>query len=206
MGALGSMKRGMMDRKCLIVMILCAAGPTACQGDWSARATALPTGAAAQVLQSAQIVSSVNAVCVPPVGWKAEPLKKSDEHTHQIWLSPTGKTAYGVIHFTMPLPVSAGFVLPVYMKAMAKSEGEATLISKQADPALPGVRFVAEGGLYRTRTNLMVHGAEGWAVYAGTVRNQPIDDAELALAIEAREHTRVGLDDATLATRQPLRK
>ena len=47
-----------------------------------------------------------------PDGWTAEPLKKSGRHSHQIWLSPTGETAYGVIHFSLPLPVGPelGFV------------------------------------------------------------------------------------------------
>ena len=49
-------------------------------------------------------VDSVQADCVPPAGWTAEPLKQSPRHTHQIWISPTKHTAYGVIHFSLPLP------------------------------------------------------------------------------------------------------
>src|SRR5258707_193625 len=44
-------------------------------------------------------VTSVDAVVAPPVGWKPDELKSSEQHTHQVWLSPTGKTAYGIIHF-----------------------------------------------------------------------------------------------------------
>ena len=40
----------------------------------------------------------------------AQPLKQSDRHTHEVWLSPTGKTAYGVIHFKLPLPVGVNLV------------------------------------------------------------------------------------------------
>src|SRR5918992_1040717 len=61
-------------------------------------------------LSEPQAHASVDGVCVPPIGWKIEPLKTSKDHTHQVWLSPTGKTAYGVIHFRLPLPVSAQWV------------------------------------------------------------------------------------------------
>jgi hypothetical protein len=144
-------------------------------------------------------VEAVQATCVVPAGWKAEPLKKSGQHTHQVWLSPSGNTAYGVIHFSLPLPVGADLVLPFYLKAMKKTEGEAILESKKRDPELPGIRFVAEGGRYRTYTNLITDGFEGWAIYAGTLRDQEIQPAELDLATRAREHTRVGLPANSMA-------
>ena len=37
-----------------------------------------------------------------------------------------------------------------------------------------------------------VDGFEGWAIYAGTLRNQQIMEDELDMAIRAREHTKVG--------------
>jgi hypothetical protein len=132
----------------------------------------------------------------PPAGWLPDPLKYSSSHTHQVWLSPSGHTAYGVIHFTLPLPVSANFLLPFYLRAWKKDQGEATLLSKVDDPALPGIRFVAEGGRYKTWSNLIVSGLEGWSIYAGVVRGQPILQPELDLAISAREHTHVGLPES----------
>jgi hypothetical protein len=42
------------------------------------------------------------------------------------------------------------------------------------------------------RTNLFVDGFTGWAVYAGTLRAFPINQAELELAERAREDTVVG--------------
>src|SRR5271168_1185334 len=47
----------------------------------------------------------VQATCDPPVGWIAKPLKVKSDSVHQTWVSPTGLTAYGVIQFTLPLPV-----------------------------------------------------------------------------------------------------
>jgi hypothetical protein len=160
-----------------------------------------PTTAPAEVagLSTPKPVDSIQALCPIPKGWKAEPIKHSDKHTHQVWLSPSGRTAYGVIHFSLPLPVGAEMVLPFYLKAMKKTEGEAILQRKERDPNLPGIRFVAEGGQYKTWTNLIVNGWQGWAVYAGTIINQEIDPAELDLARRAREHTQVGLPPETVA-------
>jgi len=134
----------------------------------------------------------VIADCDPPVGWKAEPLKSSSNHNDQVWLSPTGDTAYGVIHFTMPLPVGQGLAFVGFLRQMKKTQGEATLLERHDDPELPGIRFVAAGGLYVIRTNLLVAGWDGWAVYAGTLKSGPILPKELDFAVRAREHTRVG--------------
>ena len=75
---------------------------------------------------------------------------------------------------------------------MKRTEGEATLVSKQWDPNLHAIRFVAVGGLYTVRTNLFVHRSHGWAIYAGTLRKEKIKADELAKAERWRELTRIG--------------
>lgn len=157
--------------------------------------TTVPTTGQAEGYLVPTVWPDVRAVAAPPSGWKAEPLKASDRHQHQVWLSPTGDTAYGIIHFRMPLPVSADFVLPFFLRTMKQDQGEAKLLSRSKDPTLPGVRFAAEGGLYRLNANLITSGLHGWTTYAGTLRDRPVNEAELALAIEAREATRVGLPE-----------
>jgi hypothetical protein len=137
--------------------------------------------------------SFLNAIVCPPLGWKPDPPKVTANHYHQVWLSPTGDTAYGIIYFSMPLPFGLETVLWKFMSEMKKTEGEAILVSKQNDDALPGIRFIAEGGLYRIRCNLMVSGFHGWAVYAGSLRSRPVNPAELRKAELAREETRVNL-------------
>jgi hypothetical protein len=129
----------------------------------------------------------------PPDGWQPQPLKQTSRHAHQVWLSPTGRTAYGVIHFRLPLPLSADFVLPFFISEMRRTQGDASLISKTGDPQLPGVRFIAEGGAYHIRVNLLTSGREGWAVYAGTLRGRPEDANELQTAETSREHTQIGI-------------
>jgi hypothetical protein len=134
-------------------------------------------------------VTSVESIAAPPVGWHPDPLKKSEAHSHQVWISPSGHTAFGIIRFKLPIPVGHELALFVFLQKMKARDGEATLISKQWDPKLDGLRFVAEGGLYKVRTNLFVHGLVGWATYAGTLRGYPVNEAELALAEQARENT-----------------
>jgi hypothetical protein len=134
----------------------------------------------------------VQARVAPPVGWKLDPYKTSSSHKHAVWLSPTGRTAYGVIYFSLPLPVGHDVTLWGFINEMRRSEGEATLVSKQWDENLRGLRFVARGGRYVVRTNLIVRGFHGWACYAGTLRDQEVMADELALAEQAREHTGFG--------------
>lgn len=134
----------------------------------------------------------VNAVCDPPIGWKPVPLKIADNHTDQVWLSPTRDTAYGVIHFKIPFPVGQNLALSGFLSQMQKTRGEAKLLDRHDDPSLPGIRFTAEGKIYVIRVNFFVQTWEGWAVYAGTLKSGPILQDELETAIRAREHTHVG--------------
>ncbi len=97
-----------------------------------------------------------------------------------------------MIHFKLPVPVGYDLALWGFLQNMKLREGEATLISKNWDPNLKGLRFVAEGGLYCVRTNLFIDGLSGWAVYAGTLRKEQINSKELSIAEEAREATLLG--------------
>lgn len=146
-------------------------------------------------LQPAQPLAALKTLSPIPVGWAPDPPKHSGEHDHQAWLSPTGRTAYGVIafhHWLLPL-ASDRAVLDKFLETMRQTEGEATLISVTKDPKLDGLRFVAEGGLYLVRGNLMTRGTRGWVIYAGTLRRQPLMPQELETAERARERTLVNV-------------
>jgi hypothetical protein len=152
-----------------------------------------PSDASGGGLSDAVGSADLEAVVVPPAGWRPDPLKRSRNHTHQAWISPSGSTAYGVIRINLPLPfIGPETVLPRFISQMRQSEGEAKLLSRRNDSDLPGVRFVAEGGQYRLRANLMTRGFRAWTVYAGTLRDQPEEPQELQLAESAREQTRIG--------------
>jgi hypothetical protein len=140
---------------------------------------------------ASEYVESVDAYAAIPTGWHPDPLKSSDAHQHQVWLSPSGQTAYGIIHFKLPLPVGHEFAFIGFLQNMRKTEGEANVVSKEWDPNIYALRFVVVGGLYTIRTNLFVRGLDGWAVYAGTLRNEKINSAELAIAEKAREMTQI---------------
>lgn len=135
-------------------------------------------------------MTELDATVLPPRGWRADPIKTSARHTHQTWISPTGETAYGVIRFTLPLPVGEDVALWGFLSEMKKSEGEAVLLSKNR--AGGRLRFVAEGGRYRINGILVTRGFRGWTVYAGTVRSAPVAVDDLELAVQARENTALG--------------
>lgn len=184
---------------CLTILLGVGVG---CQSKYSNIATYHPSTQPAQPLADKEIAEpesapEVDALVTPPSGWAADPIKSSDQHKHQVWKSPSGKTAYGIIHFSLPLPVPATWVLDPFLTEMKKSEGEANLIGPPLrDDALPGVRFTVEGGGYRMRINLICKGFRGWAVYAGTLRNQEEAPEELHLAEVARDKTQVGVPSA----------
>ena len=147
------------------------------------------------VLTAPVWVAPVRAICPPPVGWSAEPLKVTNLSEHQVWISPTGATAYGVLnvrHVLMPL-ASDERILSEFLDGMRKTEGSADLLEKRADPTLAGgiggLRFVARGGRYTVRANLVSRGRYAWIWYAGTLTGKPVDEAELRTAGEARERT-----------------
>ena len=142
-------------------------------------------------LSEATDLPELDARVVPPLGWHIDPVKNSDRHAHSVWVSPSGSTAYGVIHFTLPLPVGEEIALRGFLSEMKRSEGEARLLSKNRDGER--LRFIAEGGKYRIRGILLTKAFQGWAVYAGTLRSASLAVDELALAVQARENTALGL-------------
>jgi len=147
-------------------------------------------------LTLASPMEAVEAMVVPPVGWTAQPIEEENRHSQEVWLSPSGDTAYGVIHTHLPWPVGPNLTLAGFLKEMKRKEGEAILISRESDPELPGIRFVAEGGKYMIRGNLISKGWHAWVIFAGTLRAKPVRPDELELAERAREATVIGLPKA----------
>jgi hypothetical protein len=141
-------------------------------------------------LRESAYVPSVLATCTAPCGWLPQPLKENNQHTHEIWLSPSGATAYGVIHFKLPWPVGPDIALTGFMAGMRRSEGDAHLLEAHADRR--GIRFVADSGEHHLRGQLIVQGWEGWAFYAATDRSKPVDADELKLAELSLQHTQAG--------------
>jgi hypothetical protein len=183
-------------------LTLLAGAEVGCQSKYSSIPTYQPATQplSATGLSPAKPMENVEAIVVPPVGWETEDAKADEDHVHLSWKSPSGKTNYGVIYFSLPLPLPARWIIDPYLAAMKKSEGEANVIAGPVeDKSLPGLRFTVECGDYRMRTNLICKGFHGWAVYAGTLRTQPEIPAELELAERARDKTQVGTTTPTQA-------
>jgi hypothetical protein len=164
----------------------------------SRRGASFPAPTAPTTWPTTQLSSStgngdVDAYVSPPLGWSAQPLKQSSRHSHQLWIAPSGATAYGVIRFSLPFPVGYDLALWGFLREMKRTQGEAILVTKEWDENSQALRFVADGGEYRVRVNLMLDGWHGWAVYAGTRRDHEIVSNELEVAQLARDHTIVGM-------------
>jgi hypothetical protein len=132
-------------------------------------------------------LESVNAECWPPVGWQLTPMKSGLTYVHELWVSPTGDTAYGVIGIRLPFPFGPKLVLWRFMEEMKQSEGEGKLLSRRESGGK--LIFEAEGGRYHLRGIVVAKGFSAWVVYAGALRGRPENAAELSLAYLARDLT-----------------
>jgi hypothetical protein len=140
-----------------------------------------------------QLISELDAAVLPPAGWTLDRADQSGRYVQRVWASPSGKTSYGVIRFTLPIPVGPEIALVGFLAEMRRNEGDADLIEKRRDPDHPGrLSFIAAGGRYRVNGIIVTRGFRGWAVYAGTLRNGPEAVDELELAVQARDNTTLG--------------
>lgn len=167
-----------------------------------ARLAKLTTAEAAEAtrgLSPSRYIPIVDAYCPVPTDWVEQPLKEGKNHKHLTWISPTGRTAYGVIYASLPFP--AAFVpisyrlekvFEFFLNEMKRREGRSELIERQNDYPDSLIHFVAEGNLYRLRANLTVRGGRAWFIYAGTHRGEAPDPHELDIAERARDQTDVG--------------
>jgi hypothetical protein len=164
-----------------------------------ARLTTAEVAEATRGLSPAARFDVIDAWCPVPIDWVLQPMKEGKNHKHLTWISPTGRTAFGVIYASLPFP--AAFV-PVsyrldkvfegFMSEMKKREGRSELIDRRNDYHAGMIHFVAEGSQYRLRVNLVVRGGRAWFIYAGTRRGEAPDPRELDLADRARDQTDVG--------------
>ena len=167
-----------------------------------------PTAAEAEHLERAGLapvawIPAVEAAAPVPIGWRAEALKVQPRSKHQVWISPSGSTAFGVLnvqHFLMAF-ASDQRILDEFLKGMKQTEGEANLLQgpvkdKYIGGGIGGLKFVAEGGKYTVRGHLVSRGTRAWIVYAGTERGKPFDAEELSRAEEARDRTVVDITES----------
>lgn len=177
----------------------CGCARVAARGDASPGVEATVSPATTRVtvdlphaLTDAAWDADLQAMIVPPVGWQVSVLPGSFNAVHQVWISPTGRTAYGVIRFSLPFPSPHDPVLWVFLNEMRRKEGQADLLEKRWDRQHRVLRAVIEGGRYRLRATIALRGLSGWMTYAGTLRAEPVEPEELRHAEAAREGTQYG--------------
>ena len=177
-----------------IIFLLLPLVCSACNGGKHYTATTTQPASPTTGLEPHYPIEIIQAIVSPPTGWKQEAHKVTPRSEHDIWISPSGSTAYGVLFIRLPLPVGANLTLNEFLKGMREREhGVAKLLEKQDDPAIDGIRFVAEGGIHKLRAKLMTRGFRAWVIYAGTLVAKPERPDELELAERAREATIIGL-------------
>src|SRR4051812_17675716 len=117
-------------------------------------------------------LDELDAVVDPPSGWTLQRADDTARYIQRVWVSPTGYTSYGVVRFTLPLPVGEDIALAGFLSQMRQDEGEARLLSKGRDStAQDRLRFVAEGGRYHVDGTILTRGFHGWVIYSGRLRN-----------------------------------
>jgi hypothetical protein len=183
----------------LAVACACAPNLAGCARSKQSDATAAPRAnlpatnpALYALLADPEYSAELHALIVPPIGWQPSVLPAKFNAFHQVWVSPSGRTAYGIIRFSLPLPLPHDPVLWVFMKEMRKKEGQADLLQKGWDADRRGLRAVIAGRRYTIRTTITIRGLSGWITYAGTLRNEPLETGELETAEAARERTELG--------------
>ena len=138
----------------------------------------------------------------PPAGWAQRTNSIDERSEHITWLSPSGNTAYGTIFFKLPFPVGHEIAFTRgFLAEVRKREGEPEVLDKHWDEQLGGLRFTVRSPKYTVEAKFFVKGLRGYAVYAGTLTDLPVNEAELAEARRARESTRFAREIKTPSTR-----
>lgn len=139
----------------------------------------------------------------PPAGWELKRNNAGDDRAeHVVWISPTNRTAFGIIFFKMPFPVGHDLAFRYGFLAEAdKREGPVNVVEKRWDEQIEGLRFIVDTQKYRVQAKMFVRGSRGWATYAGTRNDMPLEIAERDQAIAARESADFGEELTTPSTR-----
>ena len=152
----------------------------------------VPQTAVEAKLRGLHADTDVLAQCRPPLPWQPKPLEHFPRSVQRVWLSPTGRTAYGVIYIRLPLPVGPDLVLWRFIADMRDMEGDGRLISRERNGG-GEIRFVAETPRYRFNARLHTASRNAWVIYAGVRRDEPPDAEEFSVAESARDATIPGL-------------
>lgn len=131
-------------------------------------------------------VQDLKASASLPNGWTALRLQKAALYSHQQWRSPSKRTAVGVTHVKMPLPLSTKALVWMAMGEATKRVNDGKIIRRWND-ALGREWFEAENEKYRMTGYVMTRGFDAWINYFGYRTTEPQEPAEIELATKALE-------------------
>lgn len=137
-------------------------------------------------LKPAEHFEIVKAQAAPPAAWRQLEPKRRALYTDQQWRSPSGRTAVGVAHVRMPLPLNSRALLWFAKGQYTKQGDDGRLIGQWVDD-LGRSWFEAANNKYHVRGFIVTDGFEAWIVYTGRKTTEPTDMSEIALGARALE-------------------
>ena len=149
-------------------------------------------------LAKAKPVEGLGVSAAVPRSWQKQPVTGKAMFTFGQWRSPDRGVAVGVVHVSLPLPMSAQ-TLVWLAKARYGSAVEKQAAAKHPAPGGPGRLLAewtddvgrewveAENDKYHLRGYAVTCGFEAWLVYAGAKRPSAPNPVDWQLALRSME-------------------
>ncbi|HEX2971245.1 MAG TPA: hypothetical protein VHP11_02860 [Tepidisphaeraceae bacterium] len=119
-----------------------------------------------------------------PAGWFPLGLQKATLYSHCQWRSPTKRTAVGITHVPMLLPLSTKALVWMAMGEITKRVNDGKIIRQWTDE-VGRQWFEAENSKYHLTGYVMTRGFDAWINYSGYRVGEPKEESEVALAIKS---------------------
>lgn len=148
---------------------------------------------------------SVKAVIGTPYHWEFMPITRTPFYTHEQWRSPSTHTAVGILHATLPLPLSADAVVWLARREYSRKENDGKVLGQWTD-SLGRAWFEGENDRYHARGYVVVKGFDAWFVYCGYRIKYPPDLAEISVAARSLETVVPMFDGSAVPSTQPARQ
>ena len=206
-----TVRRMMATAVAWVIPVLLLAGSTGCQpsrAQMSDRLVARMSLIDFSGLAPARPIQGLEVSAAVPRTWELLPASSHALFTHRQWRSPDRATAVGVVHLTLPLPMSAKTIVwlakskyggdaaakpdptpvtkPDGTKPRVVPGGPPRLTNEWSDPI--GREWVeAENDRYHVRGYVVTCGFDAWVVYTGYKRQGVPDPVGRLLAERSME-------------------
>jgi len=129
-------------------------------------------------------VPDVSVTASLPLGWIELKTQKTLLYTHQQWRSPTKRTAVGVTHARLLMPVGMPVIEWMVMGEVNKRSKDGKVIRDWRDD-LGRHWFEVENTDFHITGYLMIRGCDVWVNYWGYRAREPIEPADIKLASQS---------------------